>query len=306
MAWVAVALLTACKKDAPAPKGDDKQEEKAEPERAKTSSDKPPAATDVATFTKHYPAVGDRDTSKRVVDIALKGSLLAKKGKPHDVDYVESTVTEKTEECLQVEGRACIKVKVSYKLDEKTTREGAKKGETKREPYSGKSYVVVRGKTAEITTVDGKAVPRDEAAALKKVYAKPDQNARMLDALPDKVKVGDDLVEFAKVFGDSATESDDVAGTPKTTCKVTVKEIKQVDGKTIVVLFVDLSSEADYMGTGLMTIGMKGTLDVAAESGMLLAADTSGPVSITFKDGGGKLTGTMHDESKTSALVLGK
>ncbi|MFO0554821.1 MAG: hypothetical protein U0271_40970 [Polyangiaceae bacterium] len=296
---LALTSATACKKDSPAASKDaDKDEEKKD--KGKESSDKPGAAIDSATFTKHYPAVGDKETSKKVSNVIFKGSISPKKGKTVDIDNVEDSVTEKTEECLEVKDKGCVKLKVTYKLDEKTTKEGSKDPKTKTEPNSGKTYIVVRGKDPKITTEDGKDVPRDVADSLQKAYSKPDESARMLNALPEKVKVGDELGDLAKAFADIATESENIVGTPKTTCKITVKEIKQVDGKTVVVLSVDLTAEAEDKRMGMMTIGMKGTMDVAADGGMALASDVTGPISITFKDADGKLSGTMSEKEKSS------
>jgi hypothetical protein len=252
-------------------------------------------------ITKHYPAVGDKGTTAETQVAEMKVDIKGPKGEFKE-EATEAEQTEKAEECLAVTDKSCSKMKVTYTKAEKkvTTKDG--KTKDSKVAHAGKTYVLeLKDGAVAVTTEDGKEPPKEELAAVKKDYKSFGKDGEILDAIPEKVKVGDSLDKLAQALASRAMDSENKPS--KMDAKVTVKEFKTVDGKTIIVLDISMDAEGEEDNGGAIKVSMKGTIDLRADIGLPLKREMKGPVSVVFGEkakGGvtGKAEGQM---SLTSA-----
>jgi hypothetical protein len=253
-----------------------------------------------ATLTKRFPAVGDKVTETDEETTDMSGTV-SSKGKEEDLKVLEKKTVEKTEECLAVTDKTCTKLKVTYaKYDRKETVNGKEKDKGK--DLAGKTLIVeLKGEELTITKEDGSKADIMEEITAKKDFKGLKRRHKFIEALPDKVKVGDSLDGIANALLEAAAEDGDKA--PKTkSAKATVKSIREEGGKTIVTIDVKLSFEDDKDGMKI-SAEMNGTVDIRADGGHQIAGHVTGPMTIESSEGlkmSVKGTMTMKETSKPS------
>jgi hypothetical protein len=254
-------------------------------------------AETTVTFTKQYPKVGMVEGSKRAQRTLMKGSLAVEK-RTVALDADKSSDVEKTEECLEVKDKNCVKLRVTYAKDRsKDTTNGQGKETTN--PNEGHAYIVERnGKTPKIKREDGSTTTPAEIESIENAYDEEPRTKKFLDALPDTVKVGDSLDAFAKLIGEEASSEENITN-KKIDSSVVVQSIGTVDGKKVVTLKLNVKLEGDDENVGHLSVQMTGTIDLLVDGALPVRSNLSGPVSVTLPENAGVLKGTIT-ETKTS------
>ncbi|MFO0551934.1 MAG: hypothetical protein U0271_26350 [Polyangiaceae bacterium] len=251
------------------------------------------------TLTKHYPKVGDVETTKKVGVTKLKGDVTnGKEKKTVEIERTEGK--EKIEECLKVVDKECVKVKVTYKT---LTQREIVAGKTNERALAsqGKTYVVERnGNKPTITLEDGSKPSDAEIEQVKKDYDEEPSTKKLLDALPSSVKVGDSLDNFAKALAahDLTSSSDDRPSKVDYTIKV--KGFGEVDGKKTIILDVKGTMEGDSPKSGHLKASVAGSIELFADGAAPARGDFSGPISATLPNGAGQLDGTLAQKAAST------
>ena len=259
------------------------------------------SSADEVAITPRYAAVGDVEKGTKVTNGEMKAKIKGPDGTV-DLAITELETIHKTEECLAVGDKQCMKLKVTYS---KYEQQEVANGEAKSDPSPAidKAYLVERkGGELLVTLADGSPVPDAELTKLKKNYRRFGKHKDVAGALPKKVKIGDSLDELAKVLGEEAASGDgsDFAAPPKITSKIVVKSFREEGGKKIVVCDVTMTMEGDNNKMGHMKVDMKGTMDFRADVGQPVASELSGPLQIDLKDDGGNISGTLKEQTTSS------
>jgi hypothetical protein len=267
-----------------------------------------------ATITKSPPKVGDEETQRKTKEEKTTVAFKGRKG-GIDVDSVEVSTVEKTEECLEVQNEICTKLKVNYRKDttDKTvttrlvTLDGAPDPKDKPKPpkvtsrsgaNQGNVYIVTRSaKGATIARADGKKPSKSEVDAIQGAYRDDGTRGKQLVAsLPTQVTVGDSLDAFAEIL---AKPSDKDEEQPVVTSRVTVKDIRDAQGKVIVVLAIRTEVEGKSKRVDNMKLVTEGTMELRAEGALLIKAEHTGNLNATLPKKGGTLSGTTKEKLET-------
>lgn len=305
---LAALLLLAC--DSPAPKTGADGVGSVAPTSTATAnapSETPPEPTTPAELTeiaisKHYPVVGDKLASTLVQQTKLKLDGKSAKGPVLEETSVAERM-EKSEECLAVEGKLCTKLKVTYgKWETKTTQKDGQ-SEVRSPAHAGKSFTVELKKGAlSFSDASGKPPTKAELEALQGDYRDFAREAEWLDALPDRVKVGDSLTALAKVL--AAREQAGVDPFESSEFELIVRSIKDGGSKKIVVLDLSLKLAGASASKNQRTITAKGTLELRADLGLAVKREIRSVLAITYGgQGTEKLTGKADGEQTSTAVT---
>lgn len=261
-------------------------------------------ADDGVAITKHFPAVGDKLTHVEVKTAEMKVEVKGPKGEFKE-EATENEEEERTEECLAVDGKRCAKLKVTYaKVDKKVTSKDGKVKESKG-AHAGKTYVIeLKDGAVAVSDEAGKAPAPEELEKVKKDFRNFAKDTDMLEALPDKVKVGDSLDKLAAALGERANDGDDKP--TKLEAKVTVKEIREEGGKKLLDLDVTVEVEGKEPKNGAnIKLSMKGTVTLRADTGLATKMVWKGPVTATFDENskGGVTGGAQGQISETTTYT---
>ncbi|MBL9026737.1 MAG: hypothetical protein JNL21_31345 [Myxococcales bacterium] len=233
-------------------------------------------------LTIRPPAAGDKRATRKRAEEAMTVGMRGTKG-GIDVRTSKIVSTEKTETCLEVKDKTCIKLEVEIKrdnVDETTTTqlvdlEGKPdpkdKPKTKKKggdnPTTGVVYIVAKdGKKPVVTRKDGKKPSKAELALVEKAYDDdPSLTAELESAYPKAVKVGDSLDAFAKALAKViAGKSKDVT---VVSSSVRVKEIRPTGKRALVVLDIDVSLESSTKELKELKTRSRGTIEIWADGG---------------------------------------
>ncbi|MFO0549883.1 MAG: hypothetical protein U0271_15930 [Polyangiaceae bacterium] len=259
---------------------------------AKSSAEAPLAEGEVR-IAKHFPAVGDRASTSRERSTSLKGELRSENStKPLDLTSIEPHNVE--EECLAVEDKRCVKMRVSYgKVAKLMTVDG--KAQAELAPIAGKTYVVERlPDRVRVSSPDGAEVTKAERERVAAEYGGPSQLREILEALPDRVKVGDKLDKLAKVLAEGRTLDSDVDMNIDVTIKVA--NIKRTAERTTVVLAVTMVVRAPEGKDDGSTMDLAGEIELRTDGGQPVRSEMSGAITVKF-GGRGHAAGTFSDKS---------
>lgn len=252
------------------------------------------------TLTKQFAAVGDKETRTKVKDLDLTLEFVAS-GKASSEHSIEHGTVEKLAEVKAVDGEMVTKLLVEYRRHEKV-REGSKGKADEKSPVAGKSYFVeLKGKHVVITSLDGKVPPTAELEELKEDHKNFGKGPELLKAFPPKVKVGDSLDEFAKVFSVAAAggpqgKSDIKSATAK------VVGVRDEKGIKIVTLAIDIRMEGELRSGMKGKVAMAGTIDIRADRCWPVASKVAGPVEFSFEGKGVSGSGKGKLSEVTSAV----
>jgi uncharacterized protein YceK len=302
-AVLALSLLVGCEQPAPKTGADDTSARATSTAAQASSTAAPDGAsaelTEIA-ITKRYPAVGDKRATTQVGVSQRKTDISGPKGKLSK-ESTETTRHERSEECLAVDGKRCTKLTVTYAKSQKKVATKDGKTEETQLPHAGQTFnVELKGDSVTVTDAGGKSPP---AATLDAVMADLDSMAgdvQVLEALPEKVKIGDSLDGVAKVLASQASAGERPPASLET--KVTVKAIKDGGSKKVVVLDVAFSFVLDDAESGSKSqVTTQGTFELRADTGLPVKRELKGPMKVTF-DGTGKskLTGTIEGQLSTT------
>ncbi|MFO0547534.1 MAG: hypothetical protein U0271_04045 [Polyangiaceae bacterium] len=254
---------------------------------ASAATSAPAPAEEGVAITKDYPAVGDVETIRETGTSTMK--VKVKQGaKEVEEDISEEKSSEMVEECLELAGKDCKKLKIKVNKDESKKTEGGK-DKSKPSPIAGKTYIVTRTEGApEVTLEDGTKASPEEVKAIG--HEGLSKISKRLDALPDRVKVGDSLAGFVQAM--IADLASDPAKPATGSGSIVVKSIDNVDGKTVVTLDVDLTIQFKQEASDMqIQTQMKGSVQMSADGAHMLKLDFSGPLTLTSPDV--NATGTM-------------
>ncbi|NUP06790.1 MAG: hypothetical protein HOW73_12110 [Polyangiaceae bacterium] len=253
-----------------------------------------PAAGEVA-ITKHYPAAGDKTTRERTQKF-----VMVTKEKGHaDIEGTSTYIVNRSEECLAIEGKLCSKVKVTYTANERKSAIGGSNMD-RSSPTAGKTYIVeAKNGATSVTREDGAALTPEERKDVEPHYRHFAEPKDALAALPDKVKVGDSLDDFAKALAEQMADTDD-GEKPTVTISMKVKAIRDEGGKKIVVLDVEQTNEGNDKKLGKKKSKRKGTMELRADTGLLVASDFNDELENVFPNGVDSMKGTATEQTKVT------
>jgi hypothetical protein len=251
-------------------------------------------------LTKRFSAVGDKETRTKDKTLALKVDFKAG-GKPSQDDRAEQSTVEKVTEVVAVEGELVTKLKTEYRRH--SAKRQNKSGNTdEKSPLEGKTYFVeLVNKKVVITGADGKTPSKPELEELSEDHKHFGKGPRLLKALPDSVKVGDSLDEFAKVFSETAAGGEEGKGDIK---KAVTKVIgaRKENGIQIVTISIDVVMEGKLRAGMEGKVSMNGTMDIRADRCWPVASKVSGPVDFSFTGQGitGSAKGVLSESTVAS------
>jgi hypothetical protein len=252
-------------------------------------------AKESVTFKKVRPAVGDKEKRKKDTETTLKGVVTVGAQKVA-MDQTTTAQVAKTQECLEVRKQECVKLKVVYEKDEERKTTNGKATNTTN-PNQGKTYIVVPGKKPVITREDGSTPSAEEIGEIAGAYDDPPRNEPFLNALPDKVSVGDSLEAVARLLEEEIGDEEDK---PTVKAKVVVRSFGEFEGKKIVTLGVTATLEGVSAKVGNIKLEMSGTLDILVDGAKRARSSFSGPMSVELPGGAGTLRGAMKDVTTAS------
>ncbi|MFO0547887.1 MAG: hypothetical protein U0271_05840 [Polyangiaceae bacterium] len=275
--------------------------ESSKPAKAEPASSAATTDADSVALKKHYPQVGDVERSRKVIVTKLHGAPKDKK----PVDLERGIARERADECLKIVDRECVTLKVTYRV---LTKRDLVKGKATDQALAsqGKTYFVDRsGAKPGVTLEDGSSPSEAEISQVRKDFSKAPSTAKLLDALPDSLKVGDSLDAFAKAYAahDLGAGDDHWASVDYS---VKVKAFGEVDGKKTVILEVVGELDSGALDWGQMKMKGTGMLEVFVDSGAPARGSFSGPVTLALPNGEGQLDGTLeHNEVSSYSFVGG-
>lgn len=239
-------------------------------------------------LTKRFSAVGDVETRLKQKNLTLKLDLKSG-GTASQEDTAEERTVEKVTEVVAVDGELVTKIKVEYRKSS-AKRKSSRGSADEKSPLEGKTYLVeLLDKKVVINGSDGKPPTARELDELQEDHKNFGKGPKLLKALPDSVKVGDSLDEFAKVFSEAAAGGAEGQGDIKSaTAKVT--GVRDENGLRLVTLSIDIAMEGKLQSGMQGKVTMKGTMDIRADRSWPVSSKVNGPVEFTF--GGKGLTGT--------------
>ncbi len=239
-------------------------------------------------LTKRFSAVGDRETRRKEKHLVLKLDITAG-GTATQEDTTEDSTVEKITEVVSVDGELVTKVKVEYRQSV-SNRKTARGTAEEKSPLSGKTYwVELLDSKVVITGADGKPPKPAELAELTDDHKNFGKGPRLLKALPESVKVGDSLDEFAKAFSEAAAGGPEGKGDIKRATAI-VKGAREEAGVRIVTIAIEMAMEGKLPSGLEGKVTMSGTIELRADRCWPVASKVTGPVEFTF--GGKGLTGT--------------